>query len=179
MKKLKELFFKYKEIITYLIFGGLTTLLSYGVFILFTEVIKIAETTLWANIISNAAGIIFAYCTNRKWVFESKERGFVPVLKEFGKFVGARLFTVLFDLAFVYVAVDKLGGNNYLWKFVSIVIVVILNYVISKFMVFTKKRKDKEKDKEENKEEVNVDNSIILNAENEIKEKNDEEKEKK
>ena len=101
MKKIKELILKYKEIIVYLVFGGLTTLLSLAVFWLLTEVLPIAETTLPANIISNVAGIIFAYCTNRKWVFESKVKGFAPIMKEFGKFVGGRIFTVLFDLAFV------------------------------------------------------------------------------
>lgn len=153
MEKIKKLFYKYKEIITYLFFGGLTTIISYGVYVLFTVVIPLGDTTLWANIISNAAGIIFAYCTNRKWVFESKVIGFMPVLKELGKFVLARVFTVLFDLAFVYIAVDKLSGNNYIWKLVSIVIVVILNYILSKFLIFRKKKKE-EKNKEE---EINID----------------------
>lgn len=142
MKKIKELILKYKEIIVYLVFGGLTTLLSLVVFWLLTEVLPIAETTLPANIISNAAGIIFAYCTNRKWVFESKVKGFAPIAKEFGKFVGGRIFTVLFDLAFVYVAVDVLKGNDFIFKLVSTVVVVILNYIISKFIVFTKKKKE-------------------------------------
>lgn len=142
MKKIKELFLKYKEIIVYLVFGGLTTLLSLVVFWLLTEVLPIAETTLPANVISNAAGIIFAYCTNRKWVFESKVKGFAPIMKEFGKFVGGRIFTVLFDLAFVYVTVDVLKGNDFIFKLVSTVVVVILNYVISKFIVFAKKKKE-------------------------------------
>lgn len=142
MKKIKELILKYKEIIVYLVFGGLTTLLSLAVFWLLTEVLPIAETTLPANIISNVAGIIFAYCTNRKWVFESKVKGFAPIMKEFGKFVGGRIFTVLFDLAFVYVTVDVLKGNDFIFKLVSTVVVVILNYVISKFIVFTKKKKE-------------------------------------
>ncbi len=153
MKKIKELIIKYKEIIIYLIFGGLTTLLSLVVFWLLTDVLPIAESTLPANIISNAAGIIFAYCTNRKWVFESKEKGFVPIMKELGKFVGGRVFTVLFDLAFVYVAVDVLNGNDMIFKLISTVVVVILNYVISKFIVFAKKNKAKKEqisEKEEN-----------------------------
>lgn len=150
MKKIKELIIKYKEVIVYLIFGGLTTLLSLIVFWLLTDIIPIAESTLPANIISNAAGIVFAYCTNRKWVFESKIKGFLPVIKELSKFVGGRLFTVLFDLAFVYVAVDVLNGNDMIFKLISTVVVVILNYVISKFIVFAKSRKAK---KEENEQE--------------------------
>ncbi len=148
MKKIKELIIKYKEVIVYLIFGGLTTLLSLIVFWLLTDIIPIAESTLPANIISNAAGIVFAYCTNRKWVFESKVKGFVPVIKELSKFVGGRLFTVLFDLAFVYVAVDVLNGNDMIFKLISTVVVVILNYVISKFIVFAKSRKAKKEENE-------------------------------
>lgn len=149
MKKIKELIIKYKEVIVYLIFGGLTTLLSLIVFWLLTDIIPIAESTLPANIISNAAGIVFAYCTNRKWVFESKVKGFVPVVKELAKFVGGRLFTVLFDLAFVYVAVDVLNGNDMIFKLISTVVVVILNYVISKFIVFAKSRKAKKEGNEQ------------------------------
>lgn len=153
MEKIKELIKKYKEVIVYLIFGGLTTLLSLVVFWFLTEIVVISQSTLPANIISNAAGIIFAYCTNRKWVFESKVKGFVPVLKEIGKFVTGRLFTVLFDLVFVYVAVDVLNGNDMLFKLISTVVVVILNYLISKFLVFARKKRSKSVENKENEEQ--------------------------
>ena len=149
--KIKKLLVKYREIIMYVIFGVLTTVVSYVVFLLFTEVIAISDNTLPANILSNAAGIIFAYITNRKFVFESKAKGFVPVAKEAAKFVSGRLFTFVLDLVFVYVAVDILKGSGAIWKLVSNVVVIILNYLISKFLVFTKKIKDKNSSKNEDK----------------------------
>lgn len=149
--KIKKLLVKYREIIMYVIFGVLTTVVSYVVFLLFTEVIVISNNTLPANILSNAAGIIFAYITNRKFVFESKAKGFVSVAKEAAKFVSGRLFTFVLDLAFVYVAVDILKGSGAIWKLVSNVVVIILNYLISKFLVFTKKIKDKNSSKNEDK----------------------------
>ncbi|MBR2397615.1 MAG: GtrA family protein [Clostridia bacterium] len=147
--KIKKLLIKYKEIIMYGIFGVLTTVVSYVVFILFTELIVISKNTLFANILSNAAGIAFAYFTNRKYVFESKAKSAPDIVKEATKFVSGRLLTFVLDLAFVFIAVDVLKGSGPIWKLVSNVVVIILNYVISKFLVFTKKIKVEEKEKEE------------------------------
>ncbi len=140
MDKIKELIIKYKEILLYLIFGGLTTLLSTAIFYVFTEVLPLGQTTLVANILANGCGIAFAYVTNRNFVFENKATGGKNVLKEMGKFVSGRLFTVALDLAIVYLAVDVLNGNSLLWKLISTVLVVILNYIISKLIVFVTKK---------------------------------------
>ncbi len=138
--KIKELFVKYKEIITYIIFGGLTTVVSFCVFLVLEYAFELGKTTLIANIIANIAGVLFAYFTNRKWVFESKAKG-KEAMSEFTKFIGGRAFTVALDLAFVWLAVDILLGTAWVWKLVSNVVVIVLNYIISKLLVFVKKNK--------------------------------------
>lgn len=139
MKRIKEIYEKYQEMILYIVFGGLTTLLSYIVFWLFTSVWVIsADSTVIANIISNLAGVIFAYFTNRGMVFHSEAATKSSKLKEFGKFFVGRGFTIALDLAIVYVFADLLKLNANLVKLASIVIVVVLNYVISKLIVFRK-----------------------------------------
>ncbi|MEG1805527.1 MAG: GtrA family protein [Clostridia bacterium] len=136
---IKRMFIKYKEIITYAFFGVLTTAVNYGVYVLLTRVFQISETTVLPNGIAFVVSVIFAYFTNRKWVFNSQVSGVAGVAKEFATFFAARILAGLLDLGFVYVAVDLLKGNDLIWKLVSNIIIIIVNFVISKLLVFRKK----------------------------------------
>ena len=140
-----ELLKKYKSIILYIIFGGLTTVVdwtvSFSLYYLWGEAI---EATPWlihgANVIAWVAAVAFAYVTNRIWVFESKRRGFAPILGEIFAFAGGRVFTLLLQEVLMAVFFTWLGFNEYLVKIVAAVLVVILNYFISKLLVFRKKK---------------------------------------
>lgn len=142
MKKIKELYLKYKEIINYLIFGVLTTVVSLAVYyiLVFTALDPSKPIQLQiANILSWVAGVAFAYFTNRKYVFESKEKN---KLKEASKFVTARLVTLVMDMFIMWFGVTILHGNDKIIKLVSQVIVVIANYVFSKLIVFKENKKN-------------------------------------
>ncbi|MBO7177174.1 MAG: GtrA family protein [Clostridia bacterium] len=140
-----ELLKKYKSVILYIIFGGLTTVVdwsvSFSLYYLWGDAI---EATPWlihgANVIAWAAAVAFAYVTNRIWVFESKRRGFAPIVGEIVAFAGGRVFTLLLQEILMAVFFTWLGFNEYLVKIVAAVLVVILNYFISKLLVFRKNK---------------------------------------
>ena len=140
-----ELLKKHKGAILYLIFGGLTTVVDWSVsFLLYYLWGEAIDATPWlihgANVIAWVAAVTFAYVTNRIWVFESKRRGFLPILGEIGAFAGGRVLTLLLQEALMAIFFTWLGFNEYAVKIVAAVLVVILNYFISKLWVF---RKDK------------------------------------
>lgn len=140
MEKLKELYQKYREIISYLIFGVLTTVVSLAVYYGLVFTILDPEDALQlqiANVISWVAGVAFAYVTNRKYVFESKNKN---KLQEASKFVLSRVSTLLLDMLVMLVGVTCLGGNDKIVKIVSQVLVVVGNYVLSKLFVFKKNK---------------------------------------
>ena len=136
---MKELFNKYKEIIMYLIFGVLTTVISLIVYYALTYTILNPNNSIYlqiANILSWIAGVLFAYFTNRKYVFESKNEN---KLKEFISFVGARVTTLILDMLIMGVGVSLLHGNDKILKLISQVLVIVGNYILSKLIVFKKK----------------------------------------
>ncbi len=140
-----ELFKKYKSIILYIFFGGMTTVVDWSVsFLLYYLWGDAIEATPWlihgANVIAWVAAVAFAYVTNRIWVFESKRKGFLPVLGEIGAFAGGRVVTLLLQEILMAIFFTWLGFNEYIVKIVAAVLVVIINYFISKFFVFTKKK---------------------------------------
>ena len=138
MQGIKELAIKYKEIINYLIFGVLTTIVSLGVYYgsVYTFLNPNDGFQLQiANIISWIAGVIFAYITNRKFVFESKEKN---KIKEAGKFVTSRVATLLMDMIIMFIGVTTLKFNDKIMKILSQILVVIANYLLSKIIVFKK-----------------------------------------
>ena len=139
---MKELFNKYKEIIMYLIFGVLTTVISLIVYYALTYTILNPNNSIYlqiANILSWIAGVLFAYFTNRKYVFESKNEN---KLKEFISFVGARVTTLIVDMIIMGVGVTFLHINDKILKLISQVLVVIANYVLSKLIIFKKSNKN-------------------------------------
>ena len=139
---MKELFNKYKEIIMYLIFGVLTTVISLIVYYALTYTILNPNNSVYlqiANILSWVAGVLFAYFTNRKYVLESKNEN---KLKEFTSFVGARVTTLILDMLIMGVGVSLLHGNDKILKLISQVLVIVGNYVLSKLIVFKKSNKN-------------------------------------
>lgn len=146
MEKLKELIIKYKEVISYLIFGVLTTIVSLAVkyLLLFTVLdasngvqLQIAVVTSWI------VACLFAYFTNRKWVFESKSK---EIIKEMTKFFLSRLTTLGLEMLIMFIFVTALGLNSdmwvVVWTIVAQALVIIGNYILSKLIVF-KNKKDK------------------------------------
>ncbi len=130
---------KYREIIMYLIFGVLTTLVSVVTRIVLFHTILSASSALEvqiATIISNIVGITFAYFTNRKYVFESTNKN---KLKEAISFVGGRMSTLLMDMLIMFIGVTLLKGNETIVTLISQVLVIVANYLISKLFVFKKR----------------------------------------
>ena len=139
MKKIRELYTKYEEIINYLIVGVLTTVVSLATYFICTETFldpnKKLELQI-ANIISWVFAVAFAYFTNRKYVFKSKNKN---MLKEASSFVGSRILSLLMDMFTMFIIVSVLHLNDKIGKLVSQVIVTIANYILSKLFVFKKK----------------------------------------
>ena len=133
---IKKLWIKYKEYILYVAFGGLTTLVNWASFYLLTHVIRMDVVP--ANIISWIAAVAVAYVTNRKWVFDSRASGAKEILVEAAEFTGGRLLTMVIETVFLWVTVDLAHWNDLLMKVVISIVVIILNYVISKKIVFRK-----------------------------------------
>lgn len=138
IEKIKELYIKYKEILNYLIVGGLTTFVALGVYygsvLTFLNPNNGVELQI-ANILSWIAGVIFAYFTNRKYVFESKNPN---KLQEAAKFTASRLVTLFLDMATMFIGVTLLKFNDKIIKLVAQVLVIIGNYIFSKLFVFNK-----------------------------------------
>ena len=128
---------KYKEVLLYLIFGGLTTVVSLVSFWIFVNVLGI--NVLIANVLSWICAVTFAYVTNAKWVFEARPETRGEMLRQFVSFYTGRLATLGVEELLLLVFVTLLGCNEMLIKLIAQVVVVVLNYVISKLVVFRKK----------------------------------------
>ena len=137
---MKNLIKKYEEIIRYLIIGFLSTCVSLAIYYFLTFTILDPNNPIklqLANIISWIITIIFAYFTNRKYVFFKKEK---PNFKEFFQFGLSRVLTLIIDMILMYILVSKLKFNDKIIKLIVQVIVIILNYIFSKFLVFKRNK---------------------------------------
>lgn len=139
MKKIKQLIEKYKSVISYLFFGVCTTLINWISYYLFYNVIKVPNVP--STIIAWLLAVIFAFITNKLWVFSSKSFDAKTLLHEIWTFLAARIATGVLDVAFMYVTVDVLCWNSTLMKLLSNIIVVIINYILSKLLIFKNKNK--------------------------------------
>ena len=128
------------ETARYIVVGGMTTLVNYGLFELMWEVIGIAVTI--SNVTAISASVVFAYAANKLVVFRSRSDGAKGLIIEFLKFVGSRLFTMALEIGAVLVFFNILGYNARIVKIAAQVVVIILNYAISKVIVFRGKTKD-------------------------------------
>lgn len=136
MEKIKKLLKKYKFIILYGIFGVLTTIINIVTYALCYDMFNISNVV--SNIIAWILSVLFAFITNKIWVFESKCFEFKIFIKELWNFIVCRLATGALDLGIMYVGVDLLKGPALILKIASNIIVIILNYVMSKLFVFKK-----------------------------------------
>ncbi len=118
---LKTLFVKYREMILYLFFGVLTTLVNWAAYWLLTDLLHVHYMA--STVVSQLLAILFAYVTNRTWVFESKVHG-------------ARGVSLLLDMGCMFVGVDLLHMNDKVMKVFASVLIVIANYIFSKLFVF-------------------------------------------
>lgn len=142
MEKIKDLYKKYEEIIKYVFFGGLTTVVSLAVKwgLLFSILDAKNELQLQISIIiSWIAAVTFAYVTNRKFVFKSKNK---DLLKEVLSFFGSRVLTLIMEMVIMWFFVSFLHLDTkiwvLIWTFVTQVLIVIGNYILSKIFVFKK-----------------------------------------
>ncbi len=140
MKKLWELYKKYKEVINYLIVGFLTTVVTIVSYFVISKMVDMENDFwfMWANVLSWVLAVIFAYVTNRLFVFESKATGKKEVGSEALKFTLSRVTTLVIELVLMYVLVKVIAIDNGISKITSQVVVIILNYVFSKIFVFKK-----------------------------------------
>ncbi len=143
MKKLinwgLDIYKKHKEIFNYLIFGVLATLINIGVFAILNHFLG-KDLYQVSNIIAILTAVLFQYFTNRFFVFERKEQTKKEVWTEFVKFMLARATTSLMDIGIMFVGVSLLLINELIMKVFTNIVVIILNYIFSKFLVFTKKK---------------------------------------
>ena len=137
MKKLFALLRKHEEVISYLFFGGLTTLVNYIVYLPCYNLLRLSGTL--SNVTAWVAAVAFAYLTNKPFVFKSHDWSAKTVIPELTKFVGCRVGSGLAETAIIFVTVDLLNLNGNMIKLLTSVLVVILNYVASKLVVFRKK----------------------------------------
>ncbi len=138
MNKIIDLYKKHKEIINYLIVGGLTTFVSMAIFYGSTWTFLDGNDAFQlqiANVISWIGAVAFSYFANRLFVFESKSP---QILKEMISFISSRLLTLLLDMGTMWLLSTILNINYNISKLVAMVLVTVGNYVISKFFVFKK-----------------------------------------
>ena len=134
MQSLLSKFINY-ETVSYLVVGILTTIISIVVFAVCHRKMKMG--TIVSNVISWIIAVAFAFVANKIFVFRSASWVLPVVMQELAAFVSARLLTLGFDVAFVYVTVDKLHWNDILSKTASNVVVMVVNYIASKLFIFT------------------------------------------
>ena len=142
-KKICNIYSKNQEIINYLIVGFLTTLVSLITYYIITKIFlnpKNATELQLANIISWITSVIFAYITNRKYVFKSKNK---KVLKECTTFITSRILTLILDMVAMFLIVTIFKYNDKIGKLISQILVIIGNYIISKLLVFKDDKSNK------------------------------------
>lgn len=137
MTKIINLFKKYEEIIRYVFFGVLTTVVNFIVFFYFNSVLE--TSYIYANSLAIIISIIFAYVTNKKFVFKSQTHTFKQTFYEFLNFISLRLVSGIFDMVSMYLLIDGIGIDTNISKVLTQFIVVVSNYIFSKLFIFKNK----------------------------------------
>lgn len=137
VQKIRSLVEKYWDILAYLFFGVLTTAVNYAVYLPCYNLLGMSAVV--SNVISWIAAVAFAFLTNKPFVFKSHDWSAKTVFPELTKFVGCRVGSGLAETLILLLTVDILGWNGNLWKLFTQIMVVVLNYVGSKLLVFRKK----------------------------------------
>ena len=134
---MKSIWNKYKPVILYILFGLLTTAVNMAAYALCYRGMGIPNVV--STGIAWVLAVAVAFVTNKIWVFGSRKYDRQTLAREIPAFFGARIATGVLDLGIMYLAVDVLQGNATVWKMVSNVIVIVLNYVASKMVIFRKR----------------------------------------
>ena len=137
IEKLHALIKKYKDVLSYLIFGVLTTAVNYLIYLPIYNICGVSAAV--SNMIAWVGAVIFAFLTNKPFVFHSHDWSAGTVVPELTKFVSCRLASGVLETAILLLTVDWLHWNGNVWKLVTQVMVIIINYVGSKLLVFRKK----------------------------------------
>lgn len=135
-QKLKALVKDHWDIVTYLLFGVLTTVVNYLIYLPVYNLLHLSAA--FSNAVAWVAAVAFAYLTNKPWVFKSHDWSRKTVIPELIKFVSCRLGSGVLETGILFVTVDLLHWNGNIWKLVTSVLVVVLNYIASKLLVFKK-----------------------------------------
>lgn len=125
---------KYRDIVTYIAFGLLTTAVNYFVFIFSCELLKMSATT--SNIAAWVVAVLFAFLTNKPFVFKSTSWSRKVVIPEFVKFVTCRIGSGIMETVFLFVTVDCMNWNGKILKLIASGLVMVLNYISSKCVAF-------------------------------------------
>lgn len=125
---------KHKEMILYIFFGGCTTLVNLFIYYISTRKLGLQVTV--STLIAWCVAVLFAYVTNRKLVFRSKNRSLPSIAAEFVFFIGCRLLTVAMDVLVMYFFVEVLLLPDLIMKIISNLLVIVLNYAASRLFIF-------------------------------------------
>ena len=136
LQKIKNLVQKHWDILSYLFFGGLTTVVNYLVYLPCYNLLSLSAAV--SNSVAWVVAVAFAYLTNKPFVFRSHDWSMKTVLPELTKFVTCRIGSGLLETGILFLCVDMLHWNGNVWKLITSVLVVILNYAASKLLVFKK-----------------------------------------
>ncbi len=145
-EKIQKLYYKYEEVLMYLFFGVLTTAVSFvsaGLSKAALEALNFGANpvSVVSTVFSWICAVTFAYITNRLWVFDSQASGQKALLSEALSFYGGRVFTLIVETVMMWIGYSLIGINYWITKISANVIVLILNYIISKIFVFKNKEK--------------------------------------
>lgn len=137
-EKIRKLFLRYYDLIMYLVFGVMTTAVNYLVYLPCFNMLGLSASV--SNMISWVVSVAFAFLTNKPFVFRSHDWSAKVVWPELVKFVGCRVGSGVMETVILFVTVDTLRWNGNIWKLVTSVLVVVVNYVGSKLLVFRKSK---------------------------------------
>lgn len=136
MKKIKELLEKYREVISYIFWGAMTTLVNYVVYFVCTKALGIDY--LISNVVAWFLSVLFAFWVNKVYVFRSYGKDVKTMAREFGTFVSARVLSGVLETGMLALFVETLHFNSDVVKIAASILVVIINYVLSKLIIFKK-----------------------------------------
>ena len=137
IQKVRSLIEKYRDILLYIFFGVLTTAVNYLIYLPVFNLCGLSAAV--SNVIAWVGAVIFAFLTNKPFVFHSYDWSAKTVIPELTKFVSCRLASGVLETAILLLTVDCLHWNGNIWKLITQVLVVIINYVGSKLLVFKNK----------------------------------------
>ena len=137
IEKLHALIKKYKDVLSYLIFGVLTTVVNYMIYLPIYNFCGVSAAV--SNMIAWVGAVMFAFLTNKPFVFHSHDWSAKTVVPELTKFVSCRIASGVLETVILFLAVDCMNWNGNIWKLVTQVLVIVINYVGSKLLVFRNK----------------------------------------